>query len=111
MRKEGYIGEVAACRILERNGYTILSNNFCVRGGEIDIIASAPDGVIVFVEVKLRAAEPIDHRALVPRRKIVCMHRAAAAWCAINGAPRGRRCDLLLIVRGRKAVWYKGIGL
>ncbi len=109
MRKEGDRGEAVARRVMESAGYVILANNFCVRGGEIDIVARAPDGTTVMVEVKLRAVEPLDHRALMPRKKFLCMRRAAAAWCVKNNACGPRRFDLLLIVRARKIIWYKGI--
>lgn len=49
----GYIGEKAVCEYLYKKGYQILKRNFCIRGGEIDIIASKDD-VIAFVEVKTR---------------------------------------------------------
>ena len=52
-RRSGNTGEDAVCAFLERNGYVILCRNYTVRGGEIDIIAEK-DGVIAFVEVKLR---------------------------------------------------------
>ena len=49
----GNDGETAVCKYLERKGYKIISRNFCIRGGEIDIIAQN-DEFIVFVEVKTR---------------------------------------------------------
>lgn len=109
MRTEGYVGEDVACRVLARSGYAVLAKNFCVRGGEIDVVARAPDGLLVFVEVKLRAVEPVDHRALVPWHKLARLRRAAAAWCVQQGCAGARRFDLMLIVRGRKVIWYKGI--
>ena len=52
-RAIGNIGEAAVCRYLEERGYTIRERNFCVRGGEIDIIAQKGEE-ICFVEVKTR---------------------------------------------------------
>ena len=52
-RKIGDIGENKAVEFLENLGYTILQQNFCIRGGEIDIIAKDGD-VFVFAEVKTR---------------------------------------------------------
>lgn len=49
----GNIGEKAVCNYLAKKGYQILKRNFCIRGGEIDIIASIDD-IIAFVEVKTR---------------------------------------------------------
>ncbi|HID92220.1 TPA: YraN family protein [Candidatus Gracilibacteria bacterium] len=52
-RQIGDIGENQAVEFLEKLGYRILQQNFCIRGGEIDIIAK--DGeIFIFVEVKTR---------------------------------------------------------
>ena len=47
----GILGEEAACRHLENNGYTILDRNYRAERYEIDIIAQTGD-TIVFCEVK-----------------------------------------------------------
>ena len=52
-RKIGDRGETQAITFLENLGYTILQQNFCIRGGEIDIIAKDKDAY-VFIEVKTR---------------------------------------------------------
>ncbi len=52
---KGTYGEDLACKELEKNGYVILKRNFRYRNGEIDIIAEK-DGIIIFVEVKLRTS-------------------------------------------------------
>lgn len=49
----GYKGEDITSRYLEKHGYTIIKRNYCIRGGEIDIIAQDND-YLVFVEVKTR---------------------------------------------------------
>jgi len=50
----GQMGEDKAANFLRRRGYTIVSQNFRTRFGEIDIIAR--DGnALVFVEVKTRS--------------------------------------------------------
>ncbi|MBP1560816.1 MAG: YraN family protein [Oscillospiraceae bacterium] len=54
----GYFGEKVTAYYLEKKGYKILRRNFCVKGGEIDIIAEK-DGIIAFVEVKTRAPDPL----------------------------------------------------
>ncbi len=54
-KKLGDFGEEKATLYLKRRGYKILERNYRAgRGGEIDIIAKAPSGVIAFVEVKTR---------------------------------------------------------
>lgn len=111
MRKEGDKGEEMAGRVLQRAGYFILSNNYCVRGGEVDIIARAPDGVVVFVEVKLRSEEPEDHRSLVPFRKLARI-RLAARHFLLEYEPTKVRFDLILLVPGAgkaRVFWYKDL--
>lgn len=102
-----------ARRVLQRAGYFVLMNNFCVRGGEIDIIARAPEGVIVFVEVKLRTQEPEDHRALLPFKKLARMRFAARHYLVDHG-PARIRYDLILLIPNEKnqaarVFWYKGV--
>ena len=48
----GSIGEDAACKFLTRAGYAIIERNHWQPWGEIDVVARAPDGTLVFVEVK-----------------------------------------------------------
>jgi len=50
--EKGKIGEDRAAEYLLSCGYAIQARNFRTRYGEIDIVAIAPDGTIVFVEVK-----------------------------------------------------------
>lgn len=49
----GPSGETFAVKLLEKNGYKIVTKNFRSRFGEIDIIATDHD-TLVFVEVKAR---------------------------------------------------------
>ena len=53
-KKVGDYGEKLALRYLKRHGYKIVTTNYKIRGGEVDIIAR--DGMfLVFVEVKYRS--------------------------------------------------------
>ncbi len=79
-RAIGDVGEESAIAFLEKEGYEVLQHNFCVRGGEIDIIAKDGD-VYVFVEVKTR------HNALfgtpeesISPRKLRCIQRAISLY-------------------------------
>ena len=53
--KLSVLGERAACRWLEQQGFRILERNFRCRLGEIDIIAEEGD-TLCFVEVKTRTS-------------------------------------------------------
>jgi putative endonuclease len=51
-REIGAEGEEIAEKYLLTHGFTILTRNWGVKIGEIDIIARSPEGDLVFVEVK-----------------------------------------------------------
>jgi putative endonuclease len=55
----GHDGEQAVANLLEQKGFTILSRNYTVKGGEIDIIA-ADLTTVAFVEVKARRDQYFD---------------------------------------------------
>ncbi len=71
---KGNYGEGLACRELEKDGYVIIGRNYRYRSGEIDIIAEK-DGIIVFVEVKLRTntanGMPCEAVDLKKQKKII----------------------------------------
>lgn len=52
----GALAEDAAWSYLQQQGLQLVERNYRVRGGEIDIIARLPDGMLVFVEVRARAS-------------------------------------------------------
>ncbi len=53
-KKLGAWGEKVAATKLEADGYRIVARNWRCQQGEIDLIAQAGDGLLVFVEVKTR---------------------------------------------------------
>ena len=55
-KETGNFGEKVTAFYLEKKGYVILMRNYCIKGGEIDIIA-VKDDIIAFVEVKTRTPE------------------------------------------------------
>ena len=55
-RAIGDMGENAVCSYLKRRFYKILSRNYTVKGGEIDII-SKRGSTVIFTEVKTRNAK------------------------------------------------------
>jgi putative endonuclease len=58
----GAQGETLASMWLERRGYRILDRNVKAPMGEADLLAEAPGGTIVLVEVKTRVVDPAKPR-------------------------------------------------
>jgi putative endonuclease len=81
-RSLGRVGEAAAARLLERQGFVILARNLRSRLGEIDLVAR--DGsTLVFVEVKARRGAPGDSPlAAVDARKRARLSRLALGYLA-----------------------------
>ena len=85
-RKElGYAGEERAAEYLEKKGYRVISRNYTVRGGEIDLVVCDRMS-LVFVEVKTRTDERFGRAAeAVDARKISRMVKAAEHFLYENG--------------------------
>lgn len=76
----GAAGEAFVAGRLARAGYTVLDRNWRTRGGELDIVALDGD-VVVFVEVRVRAARgPIHPAETVDARKLTRLLLAAERW-------------------------------
>ena len=75
-RAQGSAAEEVAMRYLEQKGYKTLARNYTIRGGEIDLIMRAPQGTLVFVEVKARGnaryGSGLD--AVTPRKQASAGH-------------------------------------
>lgn len=77
----GNRGEAAAARYLQSRGCEILETQWKCRYGELDLVARTKDGMLCFVEVKLRGAGAIGlPREFVDRRKQERLRKAAAAY-------------------------------
>ena len=102
---KGKRGEDFAVIFLEKRNYTILKRNFHFgRNGEIDIIAEK-DGVIVFVEVKLRLSNTYGDAAdAVPPSKRRKLRRSAEGYLYVNNiTDRECRFDVITIeIEGTK---------
>jgi putative endonuclease len=81
----GRRGEDHALAHLEAKGYRLVARNFRHGRGELDLIVDAPDGSLVFVEVKAgrtsAAGRPLER---VDGRKIVRLQRLAQRYCALK---------------------------
>lgn len=85
-RDAGDRGERAAARYLEERGCELLAAQWRCRYGELDLVARSRDGVICFVEVKLRSAGAIGlPREFVDGRKRDRLRKAATAYLLETG--------------------------
>ncbi len=81
----GKSGEALVAEYLSKKGYLIIDRNWRIKGGEIDLIASSADGVIVFVEVKTRSSESFGHPLeAINSEKQARLMRLALAWLLAN---------------------------
>jgi putative endonuclease len=81
----GKSGEALIAEYLMQKGYFIIDRNWRIKGGEIDLIASSPEGVIVFVEVKTRSSESFGHPLeAINSEKQARLMRLALAWLLAN---------------------------
>lgn len=98
----GRYGEALAGRRLTEAGMSILDRNWRCRYGEIDIVASDGDAVVI-CEVKTRRANGYEHpmAAVTPRKAERLKHLAARwladRWLEEHGTPPsgGVRIDLV----------------
>ncbi len=85
----GYLGESIARQYLEKKGYKCLEQNFCIKGGEIDLIMQDKE-TLVFVEVKtkesLHLQDNIDgmFERITPQ-KIGFLKRSLELYCLKKG--------------------------
>ncbi len=95
----GRMGEDAAARYLEERGYRIARRNFRAGKGEIDIIAWAPNGCLVFVEVKTRSLDGFGGpEEAVNRRKQDQIARTAGAYMEAIGYGGEIRFDIIAVL-------------
>lgn len=85
----GYKGEALARSFLEQNGYECLEQNFCMKGGEIDLIMKK-NNTLVFVEVKTKYTINIkesveDMYERITPQKIGFLKRSLEMYCMKTG--------------------------
>jgi putative endonuclease len=97
----GRYGEDVAARTLRDAGLTVLERNWrWGRRGEIDIVASEGDALVV-CEVKTRREGDFQHpMAALTARKTARLRSLAERWTAEHGGapPGGVRIDLVGVV-------------
>lgn len=101
-RDRGDKGEDMAAEYLFGRGCEILRRNYCIRGGEVDIIFRE-DGRVVFCEVKTRTQSKFGTPAeAVDRRKQARICRAALDYASKNkNVDEIYRFDIIEVDNGR----------
>lgn len=92
-RQTGNKGEVAACELLQREGYEILTRNYGNKWGEVDIIAKLNQKTIkpfdeyrVFVEVKTKkGGEYGEPWEMINSHKLHQVQNMGHLWCEEYG--------------------------
>jgi len=95
----GIAAEDAVAAWLERSGWRILARRLRTPGGgEVDLLATDADDVLVAVEVRARrTGRSGPAAATVDRRRIQRLRRTLVAVAPGSGAHRGLRIDLVTV--------------
>jgi len=99
----GRWGEKRCERFLKRKGLRKLAQNFSCKVGEIDLVMIAPDGAVVFVEVKTRADESFApaEQVITPAKKNKLFRTARYFLATHKIENRPFRFDVVTIVLGQ----------
>jgi putative endonuclease len=90
----GRNGEELALTYLLKRGFTLRDRNIRFGRGELDLVMDAPDGAIVFIEVKTsRQDRAGDPAAWVTPRKQLQIARVAQGYCLERGLITGTNHD------------------
>ena len=95
----GKQGETLAANFLQEKGYRIAVQNFRSVKGEIDLIAWAPGGALVFVEVKTRALDGFGGpEESVDKKKQDMLARTAGSYMEQIGYEGEIRFDIISVL-------------
>ena len=90
----GRAAEERAAQYLLSLGYTIITRNFQIRGGEIDLIALDGDQ-LVFVEVRWRTDDLGEES--ISLKKTTALRRTIQSYLTSMDETRTYRCDLITV--------------
>lgn len=90
----GRAAEQQAANYLLNLGYTIITRNYQIRGGEIDLIALDGDQ-LVFIEVRWRRDDLGEES--IGTHKVASLHRAIQTYLRDMNETRSWRGDLIAV--------------
>lgn len=94
-KSAGNRGEAEVAGYLRRHGYGLLASQWRCRFGEIDLIARDPEGLLRFVEVKLRSNLQVGlPREYVTVAKQARLRSAAALYMSVKDLDEPARFDV-----------------
>jgi putative endonuclease len=94
-KSAGNRGEAEVAGYLRRRGYGLLASQWRCRFGEIDLIARDPEGLLCFVEVKLRSNLQVGlPREYVTGAKQARLRSAAALYMSVKDLDEPARFDV-----------------
>ena len=103
----GKEGEDIACHFLEQKGYQILHRNYRFSRYEVDIVAKH-EGILVFVEVKLRSYATYGYpEESVSEAQVESIQTVAEAFLETYTNYQRTRFDIIAIVKTRKTPHIK----
>lgn len=102
----GAKGETAACLFLTKKGYKIVERNVRYPWGELDVVTKAPDGTLVFVEVKTVHEGVFTPEDQMTGAKMEKFRRTASLYAGFRhdlvSDDRGYRLDLVALIRNSR---------
>ncbi|MCL2183982.1 MAG: YraN family protein [Chitinispirillia bacterium] len=101
--EKGKIGEDLAVEHLLGLGYTVEARNYRCKRGELDIVAAAPDGTLVFVEVKAATSGACGNPLykVTPAKQKTIAYMAKRYMYERKIANRACRMDVIGVWRGK----------
>ncbi len=98
----GRWGERRAADAYRRRGYRLVDTNWHGSRGELDLVLAAPDGVVVFCEVKARRHEAFGSPlAAVDHRKQRRLRQTAVEWLRAHQCHGEVRFDVAAVTGTR----------
>lgn len=109
-RDIGNIGEEYTASFLREKGCDILARNYCIRGGELDIVAQKGSLIhVVEVKTRKRGALSAGGEAITPK-KISRIVKAANAFLTANDLDLSVVFDAAIVeLEGEKVVKFEYI--